>query len=287
MGPRLYPDEPTPPSRQSDQDFSIDPDDNVYYEEEEPAPPRSNFVRPIILGIVALLCAVALWFAFSKSRDTGGGTIPLIRADQGATKMRPDQPGGDAVPDQDKFVFNPNQPGSKVEKLLPQPEQPLPRPMGRVMVDPNAPLPTQEVGEVLTPKAAPAAPIAKAMPPATTSGMLTSPDGAKSVPGIVIPPAGAPPASAKPTAPSAAAGVFRVQIAATKDEATARSEWDRLRKTHGDLLGTLSPTMVKVDLGDKGIFYRIQAGPIADHVKAEKLCTELKKLSIGCIVVSP
>ena len=137
----------------------------------------------------------------------------------------------------------------------------------------------------------------------TTSGTLGS------LPTSALPPA--PPPGATPTAAAATAkpvalaplpkpvaraaarrnagggGSFRVQIAATRDEPTAKSEFERLKKAHEDLLGGMSATVVKADLGDKGIFYRVQAGPVADHDKAEKLCSELKKFAIACIIVKP
>ncbi len=80
-------------------------------------------------------------------------------------------------------------------------------------------------------------------------------------------------------------GPLRIQIAATKDEATAQHEWDRLTKAHADLLGNLTETTVRADLGDRGIFYRVQAGPLPDAAAASKLCDQLKAVSIGCLVV--
>jgi len=43
----------------------------------------------------------------------------------------------------------------------------------------------------------------------------------------------------------------------------------------------------RVDLGEKGVFYRVQAGPLADAAAAERLCAELKERKQGCIVVKP
>jgi hypothetical protein len=64
-------------------------------------------------------------------------------------------------------------------------------------------------------------------------------------------------------------------------EDAARREWDRIKRTNSDLLGSLSATPVRADLGDKGVFYRIQTGPIAD---ADRICGELKQRNIGCII---
>ena len=43
----------------------------------------------------------------------------------------------------------------------------------------------------------------------------------------------------------------------------------------------------RVDLGAKGIFYRVQAGPIADGNVAERSCAALKARHVGCLVVKP
>jgi cell division septation protein DedD len=117
-------------------------------------------------------------------------------------------------------------------------------------------------------------------------------------PPVALHPVAAPAAPPKPVAPppnamaeliasAAGSGPFRVQVAATKDDVSAQHEWLRLQQAHPDLLGGLQPTLIKADLGDRGIFYRILAGPVADKAAADKLCGQLKAVSIGCIVVRP
>lgn len=298
MPPRLFPDEPEP--RRQDEGLSIDPSERPYYAGEE-EPRRSSFIRNLLVICVMLGCAGAIYFAYNKGKQAGGGetggAIPLIRADQDPTKKKPDDAGG-SVPDQDKLVYNPNDPnGAKVERLLPPPEQPLPKPVP--VPGATDTLPVQNVAPVAAPQAAPptaAVGVATnaASQQANATGLMTAPPGAKAVPGIEIPPAPPPqpaqaaaPAKPVPLTPAApaATGPLRVQIAATKDEPSARAEFARLQKAHADLLGNLSATVVKADLGDKGVFYRIQAGPIADKAQADKLCAQLKPLGIGCIVV--
>ena len=299
MGPRLYPDEEDPPP-QSTGGFSIEPEDRPFYGEEPPRRGFSGILRSIIYGLVAVGCAGALWYAYDRGRDVGAannGTAPLILADRTPAKVKPDQPGGETVPNQDMQVYNPSQPGGKVEHLLPAPEQPLARPVAPppVSADANTPLPVQEIGPTPTVKPPPPAPAGAALPPATSSGFLTAtgPTPLPPPPAVAPAPVPAPPQVASrpvlvapaPAAPSVAG--YRVQIAATRDEPAARGEWERLKKAHEDLLGTLSPFVVKADLGDKGVFYRLQAGPVLDHDKADRLCTELKKFTIACIVVKP
>jgi len=303
MPPRLFPDEPEP-RRQPNEGLSIDPSERPYYAGEE-EPRRSGIVRNILVLCVMLGCAGAIYFAYTKGKQAGAGpsgAIPLIRADQDPTKRKPDDAGG-STPDQDKLVYNPNDPnGAKVERLLPPPEQPLPKPVPAPGATDT--LPVQNIAPVAAPQAAPptaAVGVAtnSASQQANTTGMMSAPAGAKAVPGIEIPPlppaqpaqaqAQATPGKPVPLTPATAAaattGPLRIQIAATKDEPSARAEFARLQKAHADLLGNLSATVVKADLGDKGVFYRIQAGPIPDKAQADKLCSQLKPLGIGCIVV--
>jgi hypothetical protein len=86
--------------------------------------------------------------------------------------------------------------------------------------------------------------------------------------------------------PSAPTGNTRVQLAAGKSEASVQKEWAALQKAHPDLLGGLSLTIERVDKGDAGIFYRLQAGPLADKTAAKPLGTSLKQKGQDCLVVA-
>jgi hypothetical protein len=70
-----------------------------------------------------------------------------------------------------------------------------------------------------------------------------------------------------------------------RSEDQARQEWSRIKSRNADLLGGLSATPIRADLGDKGVYWRIQAGPVGDPAKAERLCGELRQRSVGCILV--
>ena len=77
-------------------------------------------------------------------------------------------------------------------------------------------------------------------------------------------------------------------MAASRSPEGARAEWDRVRRKNLDLLGDLGLTVTKVDLGPKkGVFYRLRVGPLANDPEARKLCAELAKRRIGCLVVKP
>jgi cell division septation protein DedD len=105
------------------------------------------------------------------------------------------------------------------------------------------------------------------------------------------PPAVATAAPAKPLTPpparAAAGGSYRLQIGALRTDEAAHKEWERLKHTHADLLGGMGAVVSRAEFRDRGTFYRIQAGPIAEAAKAERLCSELKRRNVGCILVKP
>jgi hypothetical protein len=78
---------------------------------------------------------------------------------------------------------------------------------------------------------------------------------------------------------------IRVQLAAVKNADEATPEWSRLQKELGTQLDGLSLTVESVDLGTKGIYHRIQAGPFADKAAAAAKCEVIKQMKHDCLVV--
>ncbi len=97
--------------------------------------------------------------------------------------------------------------------------------------------------------------------------------------------------TATPTPPSPGGDIsnsYRVQLAASRSDKAVKSEWDRLRRRHVDLLGELRLQVTRIDLGaTKGVFYRLRAGPLANEAAAKTLCERLKQRKLGCLVVKP
>jgi hypothetical protein len=165
------------------------------------------------------------------------------------------------VPDRDKLIYT--QKRAAVEHLLPPPEKPMPRPTA-----PSA-----------------AAPSASPQPPPVTTAAGAANPAPQAQPQQ---PGGKPPAKPEPAATAAAkpataqkTGGTRIQLASVRSEEAAHHEWDRIRHANPDLLGSVSATFVRADLGDNGVFYRLQTAPIAD---AERVCGELKRRNVGCII---
>ncbi len=124
----------------------------------------------------------------------------------------------------------------------------------------------------------PAASAAAPATPPTSAPTLTL---AKPIP--TAPPA--PPAPPAPVANVSDAGRVTVQLAAYRTRANAERGWQRLRAAHPDQLGDRSLIMREIDLGDRGIYYRVRTGPFADVAAAKAFCSLLRPRDQDCLVI--
>jgi hypothetical protein len=79
---------------------------------------------------------------------------------------------------------------------------------------------------------------------------------------------------------------YRIQIAALRSNAAAQREWQRLRRQNKDILGSLQLFVQQVNIRNKGVYHRIQAGPLPDRILAEIACSNLKSRGVGCLIVA-
>ena len=128
------------------------------YDPDYDDPIRPSRRGRLITGAIAMAALTAfagmLWYAYNLGIKAGTESVaPLIRADGRPTKIRPEQPGGMEVPHQDKYVYDRLAQGetqTSVERLLPPPEDPLPRPENVGVASSAA---AEETGESQIPKA--------------------------------------------------------------------------------------------------------------------------------------
>lgn len=147
---------------------------------------------------------------------------------------------------------------------------------------PSAPETAPSATAAAEPEQQPAAPAPEAAAPEATQTQPAQTEPAQAEPAAPEPAATQEAAIAP--APAPATGDARIQLAAVKSEDAAQKEWAKLQKAFPDLLGSLTLTVQKVDKGASGIFYRIQAGPLADKAAAKKLCGSLKQRGQDCLV---
>jgi cell division septation protein DedD len=286
------------------------------------APVRARPGRGLLyLGGAAVVIVAALgWWLWPRGGEGGPGEAPLVVAEQGPEKVRPQEEGGMQVPNQDIRIYNEltgNQPPAEPEVLLPQPETPMTPPAATVETQPSTGA-TAATGETATPPVVPAPPEAPAeaqMAPAagTQAAEATAPSqpaqpaeqAAPSAPAAAAETQSTPPAAAvaqaEPTAPAAATaqpakpatqtaaagGAYRVQLAAVKSADAAKAAWTKISKANADALKGLSLKVVKVDRGSDGALYRVQGGPLADRAAADSVCSRLKQKGQACMVVAP
>lgn len=80
---------------------------------------------------------------------------------------------------------------------------------------------------------------------------------------------------------------WRLQLAALKDKAVVEKLWDELEAEAPDLVGALDHRITAVDLGGRGVFYRLQIGPFDDWEAAVRRCQALKAAGHDCFPVAP
>tara|TARA_R110000824_G_scaffold155226_1_gene327578 strand:- start:133545 stop:134357 length:813 start_codon:yes stop_codon:yes gene_type:complete len=247
-------------------------DDDDYYTYDATDEEDEGRRRPlVILAIVALLVLFGgvVFFAYKQGLKQGAqGTPPIIRADQEAVKVPPVNPGGIEIPHQDRAVYD-RLSGSgealepDTERLLPRAEEPIP------MAKNEAPVgSSQQIDETAVP----------------------------SVPEIQVPEASiivepAPVVAAKPVSPapaptavssSSGAGGYVVQLAAFRDEPSARDAFGKLQRKY-PALAAFGADIQRADLGDKGIYYRLRAGYMSKS-DAQSLCNDLAAKGQACFV---
>jgi di/tricarboxylate transporter len=85
----------------------------------------------------------------------------------------------------------------------------------------------------------------------------------------------------------ASSSAYRIQIASMRSAGAAKKAWEQLTKGHADLFGKLQPKIVRTEIAKKGLFFRLQAGPLADAKAARAICKRVKKRKIECLIVRP
>jgi cell division protein FtsN len=90
------------------------------------------------------------------------------------------------------------------------------------------------------------------------------------------------PAAATP-APATGSG-YVVQIGSYKSEADATAAFNIFKTRNPALLGGFSPNVKRVDLGAKGVWYRLRVGSFADKDGAVALCS---RMGGGCLPAKP
>jgi len=73
-----------------------------------------------------------------------------------------------------------------------------------------------------------------------------------------------------------------VHLASYRSRKDAERGWSQLRRAHKADLSNLQSEIIETNLGAKGVFYRLKAGPLSNKDAATDLCRKLKKRRQFC-----
>jgi hypothetical protein len=210
--------------------------------------------------------------------------IPAPRLTTDAPPVRLDPPITPPAPTSAPAARVAQAPPPKPAAQTPPPAPPAPKPAAAQAAPPAPaappPAPRLAAAQAVPPARAPVSP-----PPAPRIAVTQAP--------TPIPlSATSPPAAAAPdTSPTgnavARSGKAVLQIGAFESVALADGAWNAFKARHADLVSDLSEDVQQVDLGVKGVMYRLRMGPFQDRPAAVAACEKLKAQGATCFVAAP
>lgn len=308
----------------------IDPDElGDDFDDLDVPPSRFSMMTGtlVAIGVATLLIFTGvIWYAFDVGvNQAEEGALPVIKAEPGDIKVKPDDPGGTNFAHQDKTVYDKidgNEAG--LEQLLPGSEEPKEKPRIISPYDNELPEGRQPKVVRVPPPASDAIPSAPSAAPEVSAPEIPDPMGgiklkagegevvaAEPVPEVTSAapenadrvaalPAAEPAAEAPEAAPeqdqaalesapqktAAAAGgkSYVLQLGAFRTEEAADAGWKLLAARHAGVLGSLERYVTPADLGERGRFFRLQAGPFPERAAANTQCAALKAAGVDCLV---
>jgi len=269
---------------------------------------RKPVAAMVILGVAVVVLIGILWAAYPDG-ESANENVPIIRADAQPFKVAPDDPGGMDIPHRDSTVFSSirasrQEQERQIENLLAEEKQEEPVPRSQLFAGLNTEVDDsseerQATFEDITEETQ-SRPQAEAQnqPQPVSERDITAKMGEESAveietakstmrtPRPDIKPEDETQAAATEPAAGAAlpAGSYYVQLASVKSRDGAEGEWKKLQSKYSSQLSGFDHRVERADLGSRGIFYRIQAGPVSKE-KAQQVCGEIKSMTPGgCLV---
>jgi hypothetical protein len=172
-------------------------------------------------------------------------------------------------------------PDGTVSMSFPQPLSSKPTVTASAPAPVSAPVPA--------PVPASAAAVKAVTPGAPAPVAATPPPVQKPLVPSAVTPAPAPQqiASAPAFAPAVSGGKYVVQVASRKSQTDALAAFADIQQKYPRLLSGYRPIIKRADLGSKGVWYRLNVGPVESKKVASSLCGSLKGAGMrSCIVRS-
>ena len=228
------------------------------------------FAFGAIVIALASLVVVVVWPPLSLKTPAD---VIVVKAIDGAIKVKPTDPGGMTVPHQDLLVIDLLKSGGadtgEVETLQPRASAPEPPPISAGKTDSAAADPAPD-------SATPAAPDA---PDAGSENAAAIQK--KTVKAPSVKPATKP--ATQPAIKQSDGPVFVIQLAAFRSDEKANEIASLLSEKHSSRLQGVRLQTMRLDTGSNGVFFRVVSAPMS-RAEAENTCTKLRRAGQDCFL---
>ena len=230
------------------------------------------------LGIVVL----ASWLSYQQGKVDGRSeqNSATITSDNETTTIIPDDPGGLEIPNQNLTIYDSGEDLTESSTLNPEENQTMPEPDQPIMsVDPETDLSQSEINKIIEDlsDSKKNIQVSEETQPATVDEKEISSQGEDFVANI---------AKDLKNEDLNEVGSYRVQLASLTSETVAENELSKMKDKFSNVLNDFELKIYPVNIEGKGMYYRIQAGPIKTSDEAKNLCNELIRLQKKCFVVN-
>jgi hypothetical protein len=237
----------------------------------------------ILSALVVLFLSTVYGWYYYEYHYLARQPIPMLKADMEPTRIKSSKPGGALVANTDKLVYNSlkNSKNDGSISLLPEPEEPLA--LHQKDSESSNDKIDDIIGNILSESEnPPQTDIAKteeiqlSEPIADTSGVKTL---------KIVQVQESDSKTHKKTITPKERPSYRMQLVSVRTEEAANKEWNRLKKLHSKYLASLPYIVQKVNIENKGIFYRLMAGKFDTFGQAKSVCKKLMSLQQNCVVI--
>ena len=222
----------------------------------------------IVIALAAMV-VVVVWPPLSLKTPTD---VLVVKAIDGAIKVKPADPGGMTVPHQDLLVIDLLKSGGadtgEVETLQPRASAPEPPPISAGKTDSAAADPAPD-------SATPAAPDAPDASDAGSENAATIQKKTIKAPSVKSAP--------KPAIKQSDGPVFVIQLAAFRNDEKANEIASLLSEKHSSRLQGVRLQTMRLDTGSNGVFFRVVSAPMS-RAEAENTCTKLRRAGQDCFL---
>ena len=230
----------------------------------------------IMVAIGLIFCVTIFSWYYYEYKYLPFQPIPLLKADEGPTRIKPEGTDGILIPNTDKMVYDNFTPfrteALKSVSIMPEPEQPM-----QIAKKEEQDVIEDIIGKILSAEETP-------QPASVETQVASQTSSAKTLNIVSIQKQDS--SNTQHVASSKnGKNCYRIQLVSVRTAENAEVEWERLKKMHYKTLGRLPHFVQKMTL-ENGIFYRLLAGEFTSFGQAKIICKKLIRLQQNCLVTS-